>query len=216
MKRRVKNYFVWVSLLLLFATGTVYAHVGDVYDGEYADDEQQHLKLLIDTSAITNSFTMTVYRSALDWNNISSNVEVSVTPYHTGMSDAGFFYVRGLPSVYEDGRTGDVIVRDQNGNVINGDGRYDEDWYDITIYINTDTSAYASDPYFAQIMKKNVIHEVGHALKLAHPIKDSSCSGHVYAGYPLSVMNQGIITLNWVSATVSNHDRENLIYKWGE
>lgn len=63
--------------------------------------------------------------------------------------------------------------------------------------------------------KKTFTHEVGHALKLAHPAKNSSLSEHTYyGGIPYAVMNQGF-PVNAVATTVSSHDKSCLIAKWG-
>lgn len=58
-------------------------------------------------------------------------------------------------------------------------------------------------------------HEVGHSLKLAHPVNNSSLSGHVYNGLPYAVMCQGMPNSTNVASTVSSHDKDNLKAKWG-
>lgn len=61
-------------------------------------------------------------------------------------------------------------------------------------------------------------HEIGHALKMAHPIQNGSLKDHNYNGYPIALMNQKSVnggSTNVVSQWVTNHDKYNLIKKWG-
>ncbi len=134
MKKKTKFFGFVVCLLVMGMAGVTFAHVGDVYDGEYVNDDQELLKLLIDPSALNEDFTIAMYREALTWNGISSHVEVSVTPYHTGMSDAGFFYVRGMTAMSRPGGDGlgEVVAYDANGNPCSNDS----DWKAIRIHIN--------------------------------------------------------------------------------
>lgn len=212
MRKRFKRLIISMLCIMTLMTTQVFAHRGDVYDGVYMSNSpysQNPLKLLIDTSAITEALTMTMYREALEWNNISSNVEVSVTQFHLGMSDAGFTYIRGAS--WTDGMTGLTEARDQNGYICGAN----DDWYSVTIYINTHEDAFSGSSYPEKSAIKTIIHEVGHALKLAHPFPDESYADHIYDGLPHAVMNQGLVDEACVAFTVVTHDKKNLIYKWG-
>ena len=64
--------------------------------------------------------------------------------------------------------------------------------------------------------KKVFTHEVGHALKLSHPIQNPTLQGHVYGpGVPSAVMNQGLPNNYYIQVVPSNHDYNNLKAKWG-
>lgn len=213
MKKRFKKLVIAMFCIMMLTTNQTFAHTGDVYDGEYMSSSpysQSLLKLLVDTSAITETLTMSMYQEALDWNNISSDVEVSVTRFYYGMSDAGFTYIRGTTWVDEN-KQGETVPRDANGNICGSN----DNWYSVTIYIDIASDAFlgSNDPEGYAI--KTIIHEVGHALKLAHPTINSNYTGHTYSGRPLAIMNQGNIDYDYVPTSVQTHDRDNLIYKWG-
>lgn len=64
----------------------------------------------------------------------------------------------------------------------------------------------------------NFIHEVGHVLMLAHPLKGAS--GHVYwNNLPYAVMNQGLPNFSGgyseASPVPTEHDKACLKAKWG-
>ncbi len=65
------------------------------------------------------------------------------------------------------------------------------------------------------VAKKTFTHEVGHALKLSHPIRNSNLANHIYSGLPRSIMNQGYPNSTNVSSTIVIHDVGNIVSKWG-
>ena len=65
-----------------------------------------------------------------------------------------------------------------------------------------------------------IIHETGHALKLYHPVTNSSLSYHTFpyaTGKAVSVMNQGFpytMSEAYISRVVTSHDKLELREKW--
>lgn len=99
----------------------------------------------------------------------------------------------------------------------------DQDWNSVVISLNTSSSG----PLVGNddLIRKTIIHELGHALKLAHPkhanyIQDVPNGRGSYAGdnSVCALMNQGDPndTLNLACATPKWHDIINLKNKWGE
>ena len=93
------------------------------------------------------------------------------------------------------------------------------------IYINTDSSS----PYFSEstdvLIEKVIVHELGHALELAHPMNPNGLQSVSKArnNYPnnssvLANMNQGNpnTTSNLTASTPKWHDKINLKNKWGD
>ncbi len=215
-KTRVKRIILALASVLI--TGSMisvlsHAHVGDFHSGFYlssATCNQSNLKLKIETTAQTALLTSEVYYAAFDWNDISSNVDVSVAIAYSGMpSLSGFYSVHG--KTYSDGTFGETIPRDSNGNIVS----MDSNWYSVSIYMNTSAAIFNNDVEFAT---KSFVHEVGHALKLKHPTSNFNLTGHTYVGgYPKSIMNQNHPVDNkpWISPVVVQHDIDNLQGKWG-
>lgn len=171
---------------------------------------KKNIKFKIELSAQTSLLTSDVYFSAYVWDDISSNVgNIGIAIYVSGMSVTGFYSVLG--KVYTNGTLGETVPRNSNGDIVSANS----DWASVSIYMNTSSTAFsgASNPTTAA--KKTFIHEVGHALKLSHPTCNSSLSGHVYDGYPYSVMNQGYPNGSYVASTITAHDKNNLKAKWG-
>ena len=190
---------------------TVSAHNRDYYGGTYKGSTAPYnIKFVIDPSAQTSLLNSSVYQSAWAWNNISSEVGgIGIAMYTPGMPTYGFFPVYG--KTYIDGTLGETVPLDSSGKAVSANSN----WNSIKIYMNTASSAFSDSTNAA---KKTFIHEVGHALKLAHPAKNSSLSGHnkgEKGNLPLAVMNQGFPNGDEVSSTVTDHDKENLIAKWG-
>ena len=230
MKKRVISILSCVIAAALTMSPAAYAHNGDVFPGSYTLNQQKNLKLRISTSAQTSLMNKEVYESALKWNNISSNVHVTViieTPGMPSIADAmGVYDGRGgnlnEPDIFEDNELGLTQFFDSNGNRITKHTESDKKSY-VKILINTKSSLY--DSYYnsfsikKQAASMNFIHEVGHALMLAHPIQDARLSGHtVNVGKPYAVMNKGLPNLSGlpeVSPTPSSHDTDCLKGKWG-
>ncbi len=208
----------WVSLLSIILilsiwTNDVFAHTGDYFTGTYTADavcNQNYLKFRVEQTAQTSLLTSTVYQSALNWSGISSNVGVGIAIYQSGMSSVGFYFVIGR--VYDDGTLGETVPRDANGNITSNPNC---NWKAVTIYMNTSASAFsgASNPTVAA--QKTFVHEVGHALKLAHPVQNNSLLNHSYNGLPRAIMNSGYPDSEAVSSSITSHDIVNLRSKWG-
>lgn len=224
MKKRIISFLTAIAVAINFAGSIVYAHTGDIWNGKYIYNSQKDLKLRITKSAQTSLMTEEVYKSALAWNNISSNVNVSVIMETTGMpSTSGCMYVYGNivdGEILNENTYGKMIPYDSNGNRFKGDDEgVNMDWNYVKIIINTTTATgkfeETSNP--TEAAKANFIHEVGHALKLSHPEWDINLSGHTHLGYPYSVMNKGLPSKKreHMSYTVALHDKQCLTAKWG-
>ncbi len=205
-----------IILLILATTVDVYAHNGDIYNGGYTSSapcNQTNLRFYIESSAQNSLLNSSVYNAGLSWNGISSHVSVSVAYYAPGLSSTGFYSVIGAS--VGTGVRGETIPYNSSGNETN----FDSNWQRVVIKMNTNTAAYngsASGYNATDQAKKTFIHEVGHALKLKHPIMQFGLDGHNYPnGRPWAVMNEGLINGSYIPAVISQHDRSNLIAKWG-
>ncbi|MBD5114249.1 MAG: hypothetical protein HDT46_03475 [Ruminococcaceae bacterium] len=220
MKKRVVSFLV-CAFFAVFAAGSVYAHSGDVFKGKYLTDIQKSMKIRVTQSAQTSFFNSYVYNGALDWNDISSNVRVSVIMEMPGMPS-----ITDSVNVYDDegdfknSKMGEAYHFNRNGVAVGSN----DDWSYSTIKMNTDSTAYDELP--ASQRKDGArmcfIHEVGHVLKLAHPDDGGSAIGHNYANLlPYAVMNTGLPVkrengkYDQVAWTVADHDKLCLWEKWG-
>ena len=212
--KKIKKLFaLLLSMVVAFSAQalTVHAHNSDYFSGTYTSSLKiRDMNFRIESSAITSLLTSEVYYSAYAWDNVSSHVgTIGIAIAALGMPSTGFFIVTGEPN--NDGTLGETIPRRSDGSIANEN----ENWASVSIVMNTKSDAFsgASNPTAAA--KKTFIHEVGHTLKLAHPQKGYSISGHSYNGLPRAVMNQGFPNSTTVASTVVSHDRTNLIAKWG-
>ncbi|MFR1519173.1 MAG: hypothetical protein ACLSVG_10475, partial [Clostridia bacterium] len=91
---------------------------------------------------------------------------------------------------------------------------------EITLDVRRDGHAIGSD---AADRQATIAHELGHALKLAHPhVRENLANvpngrgGYLYSNEVASIMNQGsIYGANNATAYPSTHDIINLKNKWG-
>ena len=198
-------------MMLLVFSMTAYAHSDCVFSGVYNNNytNQSNLKLLVYPSALTSTITSSHYNSATCWNNISSNVSVSISYYHTGMPTSGFFTVEGV-SIQNGGSIvyGQLIPYDINGNIVSSNSN----WSYIRIQMNVSAPYNSGSSYTPGT---TFIHEVGHALKLSHPYYcyNSSLLYH-NPNLPASVMNQSASS-PYLTYYPSMHDRYEIKYKWG-
>ncbi len=204
-------------LTAVMLTSTASAHPGDYYAGKYIGKNGAEILLRIEPSAQTSLLDWAgVYQYGYDWNNISSNVEVSLvyasanTPTIYGaMSVCGY-------NPTDDRDLGGTLAYDSNGNLT---GDFTVNWSKVTIYMNTSREAYFNEHCRSpqEAAKKTFLHEVGHALKLSHPFISNGLGGHTNNGRPAAVMNQGYPGLynNAVSPTITAHDISCLKAKWG-
>ena len=201
--------------------GSAAAHPKDIWQGKYIGRNDARIVLRLDSSAITSFLTYDdVYKYGTDWNGISSNVNVTVINYAPGMPTvAGQMFVMGKK--LEAGALGLTVPYDSSYNIMyDSSGKeyeYHSDWSYVRIYMTTLDSSYSQVRYKTNTAKMTFIHEVGHALKLAHPIVDDDLHDTGY-GRPYAVMNQGCVDPSffpYVTGTVDEHDKECLRYKWG-
>lgn len=214
-KKQMVSALAGVLAASVALTSTASAHTGDIWGGKYIGTNKANILLRINQSAQTSLLNWkNVYSYGYNWNNISSNVKVSM------------IYIEGpcVPSmademhVYGDSSLGNylglTLPYDSKGNRIG----YDDNWAYVRITMNTASSAFsaASNPTLAA--KKTFLHEIGHALKLCHPIENSNYSGHTKAnGIPIAIMNQGFpgTQSGATSSYITDHDRSCLKAKWG-
>lgn len=230
MKKSGFSFLSCVISAALAMSPAAYAHNGDVFPGSYTFNQQKNLIFRISASAQTALMNKDVYESALKWNNISSNVHVTIimeTPGMPSITDSmGVYdgkggYYNG-PDIFEDTDLGRIQFFDSNGKQISKHTDSDKISY-VKILINTNSSLY--DSYYDSLSVKrqaasmNFIHEVGHALMLSHPKQDARLSGHTKnVGKPYAVMNEGLPFLSVkpeVSPTPTSHDTDCLKGKWG-
>lgn len=202
----------------LVLPGGTSVHGGEVSSGTYVNENNKNLVFLIVDSAKTNLLNSSVYNSATVWNNISNNVDVYVY-YDALPSPFPLDKIIPMPVIgtqLEGNVVAQTIPHDKNGNVVS----VNSNWMYVHIEMDTSPNAFsiASDPTAAA--KKTFIHEVGHALKLEHPTKNATITGHSYNGYPYAVMNQNLPKslggASQVASCPTWHDIECLTYKWGE
>lgn len=240
MKKRVMAFFMAVTMAL--TSTTAYAHNADVYGGSYIGRDTANFVLRIEPTARTEALTyLDVYRYGTEWNGISSKVKLSVAnvAYETPAID-NQICVRGKDM---GGKLEEVkdeygnIMYDENGNkiynIIFDAGEttyYDKNGKPFTnknlniaycaIDMNVWTEAnefYKREDTPKDVPRKVFLHEVGHALKLKHPVEGglSFCSD--CHGFPVAVMNQGFPgDFGYVSSTITDHDKSCLRTKWGE
>lgn len=199
------------GVISLALATSAFAHVGDYHSGQYlsgATCNQSNLKFRVESSARNSILTSAVYSAGTQWNNISTEVNVSVVMAASGMPTTGFYTVYGTS--YDDGTYGELISRNAQGKIVS----MDSNWYMVEISMNNNTSAFAN----SNAARRTFIHEVGHALKLKHPSANFSLSGHTYyGGVPKAIMNSGPASSSkpWIATAIEENDEINLIGKWG-
>ena len=139
------------------------------------------------------------------------------TPGMPSMSNTVMVY--GADSDFLAGLVGLTLCYDKDGYLRDryDNAAYELDWSYSIIYMNTESSKYGLYTK-TRTAKMTFMHEVGHVLKLSHPAQNSSYEGHTYnGGKPLAVMNQGAPGFGdkSVAEEVAQHDKDNLIAKWG-
>lgn len=206
-----------------------------IYDGTV------HVKIRIDSSILAHDLYKTNdFSSALWWNEITDKVIIygpndsvpeGITPFYvtfaTDASIDSFIFGVTVPN----GMTYSTYLS------LSSAGQHSllaSDWNSVTIYLNGCTGS--SNPFVIHIdsssdretqINKVICHEMGHALKLAHPNQsDISASIHSFANehgsYPnqisvYAIMNQGLFNCTsrvLTAAIPQDHDYINLISKW--
>lgn len=223
MVNKTKKVIMLIAVLSVLVNAMSYvchAHNGDWWIGQYyyqSSCNQSNMKFMVQPSAITSYFTSSMYRAGTRWNNISSEVNVSVAIWATGMPTTGFYSIYG--GVLDDPYTfAYTNCYDPYGYIAD----FDAHWYYVGISMNTTNSRLvtgsgltASERTVAA--QTTILHEIGHTLKLCHPAISRQLEGHTYSdGYPLALMNTGFPHLyECVSPNIEQHDKDNLIAKWG-
>lgn len=222
MKKRVIAFLSCIVAGILSSAQSVYAHNGDVFKGSYVLDRQKNLKLRISMSAQTSLMNREVYESALKWNDISSNVHITVimeTPGMPSIADTmGVYDGRGgnlsEPDIFESKQLGLTRYYDSNGKRISHDGKISY----AEILVNTNAAIYDKLLNKKEAASMNFVHETGHVLMLAHPVQNPALDYHKYnGGRPYAVMNQGLPTYGYpqVAPNPTSHDICCLQGKWG-
>lgn len=150
---------------------------------------------------LSSDVTQSVYSCATAWNGIDSNIFIRHYPstYTGSYASADFTVrVRGVNSYGK--RFGRLVPTPNNVN---------QNWTSAVIEISTESSSTNNSSYTHTDRQMNFLHELGHALKLAHP-HESDSSWH-----PLSIMNQGLpSTRDYIPGRPSGYDKYNLSRKW--
>jgi len=193
----------------------------DVFDGGYVGVTKPiTINLSVESSATIGRLTMAdVYNHATAWNGIIHNItvnvfEASITP-NPPPADITI-PVRGVNIPPDpDGLLflGEArpIINGVNGNLpIAGPNEIQvhANWNGAVIVINTNSNFIGSNSGFTtEDLRMNFLHEVGHALKLAHPA--------YFDRTVVSIMNTGVPSQNAnVAATPTQHDMQTLKSKW--
>ena len=231
MKKRVIALFtaaVVACTTISASASTIYSHEDEFWSGKYLDNKQKNLCFFVRKSAQTSILTKDIYNPSA-WNDVSENVHVSVefeTDENSGLVNFRNAFVLGVTSYAFGGRTvrAETCPYDQYGRPIPMN-ELDRDWLQIDILMNTDEKVYSEKLYSglkdkSVVAKKTFLHEVGHSLKLQHPVENSALEEHIFSGLPLSVMNNrrpysqgGEI---FTASEPTHHDRVTLIAKWGD
>lgn len=228
---------VAAAFCLTMISGTASAHRGDVWDGHYyivypattvdgkpniVFRDTADFVLRINPSAQNDVFTYSdVYQYGTDWNSTSNNVRLSVimvNSYTPTRSNEINVDGADLPVNADVMTAGYTLFYNQYGEEVDAN----EDCVFSLIQINTSNAALdyyrSSTPAIKKsFTKKTFLHEVGHALKLCHPIRDPSYSGHTYNnGYPIAIMNQGKAGYyGYIGKKIEEHDKICVQAKWG-
>lgn len=213
--------FVTVPLIAVMAALSASAHWDCVHTGHYYNNMHNDLVFYVKTDVITSSASYSDISNYLGkWNGISSSVHVSTlgpVPGMANQNDKNTIEYGNLPGDI----TGRTIFYNSSGTTIspNSHNIHNVKIEIDVVYLNTQDNP-------IQQTKKTIIHEVGHALLLYHPVNDQSLAYHnfpvlqnttppVYYWLPYSVMNQGSVDLSHVSTTPASHDIFEMHFKWG-
>lgn len=178
------------------------ASFSNYWSGAYSGGSSPYtINVIVESSAVTGYLTQSVYSCATAWNGIDSNIFIRHYPstYTGSYASADFTVrVRGVNSYGK--RFGRLVPTPNNVN---------QNWTSAVIEISTESSSTNNSSYTHTDRQMNFLHELGHALKLAHP-HESDSSWH-----PLSIMNQGLpSTRDYIPGRPSGYDKYNLSRKW--
>ncbi|MDE7229549.1 MAG: hypothetical protein K2N56_03635 [Oscillospiraceae bacterium] len=212
IKKAIASVIAAVFCLTMI-TGTASAHPTEINAGKFTNSSKLDILIRIHPTAITSSLLTynDVYKYGTDWNGISSNVKINIREDTTGMptiASEGLVCGEDLGEGY----FGKTSYYRANGTQVYGFMDYDY----VIISINSDPNAFDGARDKKEAARKTYLHEIGHALKLTHPIT-LNYDDHIYNGLPYAVMNQKkpIVDGEWISPTITPHDKQCLIEKWG-
>lgn len=225
---KLKKYaapFLAGLLAAVTVTSTASAHPYDYWQGLYLSKNDANIELYVLYTAQTELLTKeNVYDYATNWNNISSNVSVSVEYQNTILPNSnGKWIVAGRE--FNNTNLGRMNPYDASGNLMDTTPGVNSDWSYVRIDINVDAEAFVdlkngliTPSKLISNARKTFLHEVGHALKLSHPKQNSTLSGHTVSnGRPYAIMNQGYVrsSSDAVAPDIAYHDKICLKTKWG-
>jgi predicted Zn-dependent protease len=192
--KKVKILALVIVMTLSLHTSVSYADTDDVFPFTWGVDTTD-----FSVQAFTTTFTDKIQTHSYDWNGIDNNIFVSSTTWNIYMDDEGCdikFYETDLP--------GTTIGRTKFYN--KSLGIYWEVSYSYTgsieqsrIYLDNASGGLGDLSDEWQV--KTIVHEIGHALALAHP----DCGSD-------ALMQQG--QSSPAKSTIQTHDEDNLKNKW--
>lgn len=233
--KRLIASIVSAAFCLTMISGTASAHSNDVWAGRYfrlipsttaggeprlVERDTADFVLRINPSALNSTLTYNdVYTHATDWNGISSKVKLTTINNANGtlpnLSDQIDVEGEIIPTIDEYITFGYTYPYDMYGE----EAELYAWWCGAKIMMNISNDVMTYYLYYDETglqPRKTFVHEVGHVLKLSHPIQSSRAEGHTIDGYPWAIMNQGSVDYSsYTSPTVTQHDKDCLKEKWG-
>ncbi len=209
MKKKVGIFLALLMTILLCPT-TSNAAVWYYASGNYVSSApikpSTGLKFYVDYSAITiygsGSFTV-----GFDWNgNYKGNV-AAIAQYPASASAFPGYFPISADSTMPLHVRGETFYYNSSGTLIGGTFPMDStSIYKCSIRLNSNPTVFndSTGTFSLMYLEKVIRHEIGHVLLLKHP-------STLY--FP-SVMHQGE-PKNYISATITTDDRNNIIAKWG-
>lgn len=204
-------------LTALITAATSYAHENEYYDGGYINYSSSNMHFKILSSAINSLLTKEVYEGALGWNNISSNVSLNL-----------FWETPGVPTIssmisvigekQDPGYYGITRAYRADGSQLKKESELNTTWWSVQVDMNTNINEYddVSEENKPSMEKAAFTHEVGHALKLNHTVRNTNYADHNINGFPYAIMHRTAREDEKAySYSIQKHDKDCLIEKWG-
>lgn len=196
------------------------------YSGNYnGQGSHIYIKISADSGLYENNYMDASNLGVTDmWNDLSSNVTIY------GLNDAvpesiNTFSITYLGYTPSDPANNYGVTQAYKKTLLGYEAVSPNENFDkINIFINTHSSSPFSSETTDVTIEKVIIHELGHALQLAHPMEPNGLQSVTNGRneYPdnfsvLAVMNQNNPnnTTNKTAATPKWHDIINLINRWG-
>ena len=192
------------------------------WDGSYyhASGDVMRVNVIITLSAQVTYLTLNdVYRPCEDaWNGITDNICVKIYQAGQPVSPAELtIWVHGIDDDENFTALGRTLSNTGSGP---GSGSVNDEWHSVDIWLNIredadnnlnlESKTGYTDEEWLLTRRKVLTHEIGHALKLAHPHAGSDDYR------PVAIMCQGSVKASSNRPICpSGHDKNNLIRKWG-